>query len=656
MYKKYKNNNKNKKLNMAESNSVESKISTLMKNALLNNNEDDDENINIFIDYLNKAFQNESLKNKFKESMTLQNNDDGMDNFMYLCKRGKGSEKFASYLIDINSVVLTNIDNEGFSCLIWAIFSKSEKLIYKIIDKEPSLLEIGCKQNVLPIVYATRQKMFNVVYYMLQKNNNLFNHIDHFNSTPFVYLIDKTHFFSDDILEHVENYLKEHKIKIDMSQKPEQIVKTIKCELNLEHNHSDLFNILNYIFENNIEIRINQPNKNGDTALIFAVFVMNEELAIKLFEKYGVNCNLSNKNISGESAFSFAVRYKLFNFVSLLLDSEFDDVGQHVCLNDSKTPLLELIDSNRNDLVLKLLNKPITNLEICNENGDTALTLAIKKNMKDVVHKLLDIGCDIDYSIDNDDESPLMLACKNNWTNTVIKMFELKDDLYIIENENFKNSAIYWMTKNKMIDVAKIVFEKIDKILFFKYEDDWKKLLNSLRSEKRDENTNFFIQQIVCELVKFEKIKQKIRDDERKLAALQQEKLLKEIEEEEKKEKELKLKKQMKKKAQKEKIKLRKVEKNKNRSTPSNELNGLNDSTETLVSKPSNVDSIQIIQSNNDSNLEINIDLVESPNTFQVHSPSFENSNLNQSNDISTFLNTKHQVENWYFELEKIKF
>lgn len=656
MYKKYKNNNKNKKLNMAESNSVESKISTLMKNALLNNNEDDDENINIFIDYLNKAFQNESLKNKFKESMTLQNNDDGMDNFMYLCKRGKGSEKFASYLIDINSVVLTNIDNEGFSCLIWAIFSKSEKLIYKIIDKEPSLLEIGCKQNVLPIVYATRQKMFNVVYYMLQKNNNLFNHIDHFNSTPFVYLIDKTHFFSDDILEHVENYLKEHKIKIDMSQKPEQIVKTIKCELNLEHNHSDLFNILNYIFENNIEIRINQPNKNGDTALIFAVFVMNEELAIKLFKKYGVNCNLSNKNVTGESAFSFAVRYKLFNFVSLLLDSEFDDVGQHVCLNDSKTPLLELIDSNRNDLVLKLLNKPITNLEICNENGDTALTLAIKKNMKDVVHKLLDIGCDIDYSIDNNDESPLMLACKNNWTNTVIKMFELKDDLYIIENENFKNSAIYWMTKNKMIDVAKIVFEKIDKILFFKYEDDWKKLLNSLRSEKRDENTNFFIQQIVCELVKFEKIKQKIRDDERKLAALQQEKLLKEIEEEEKKEKELKLKKQMKKKAQKEKIKLRKVEKNKNRSTPSNELNGLNDSTETLVSKPSNVDSIQIIQSNNDSNLEINIDLVESPNTFQVHSPSFENSNLNQSNDISTFLNTKHQVENWYFELEKIKF
>jgi ankyrin repeat protein len=634
--------------------SGDSKMKILMKDILLNNSEED-ENINLFIDYLKKAFSNESLKNKFKESMSTKN-EDGMDNFMYLCKRGKGSEKFASYLIDIDSVVLTNIDNEGFSCLIWAIFSKSEKLIYKIIDKEPSLLEIGCKQKITPIVYATRQKMFNIVYYMLQKNNNLFNHIDHFNSTPFVYLIDKTHFFSDDILEHVENYLKEHKIKIDMSQKPEQIVKTIKCELNLNHNHSDLFNILNYIFENNIEIRINQPNKNGDTALIFAVFVMNEELAIKLFEKYGVNCNFSNKNVTGESAFSFAVRYKLFNFVSLLLDSEFDDVGQHVCLNNSKTPLLELIDSNRDNLVLKLLNKPITNLEICNENGDTALTLAIKKNMKDVVHKLLDIGCDIDYSIDNNDESPLMLACKNNWTDTVIKMFELKDDLYIIENENFKNSAIYWMTKNKMIDVAKIIFEKIDKILFFKYEDDWKKLLKELRSEKRDENTNFFIQQIVCELVKFEKIKQKIRDDERQLAALQQEKLLKEIEEEEKKEKELKLKKQMKKKAQKEKIKLRKVEKNKNRLTPTNELNGLNDSTDSHDLKPSNIDSIQIIQSNKDSNLEINIDLVESPNTFQVHSPSFENSNLNQSNDISTFLNTKHQVENWYFELEKIKF
>ncbi len=622
----------------------------LLKDILLKNN--DDETLDFFIEYLKKALENDTLKKKFKESMAIQNNEDGMDNFMYLCKRN--SYKFANALIDNQCVVLTNQDNEGFTCLIWAIFSKSEELIYKIIDNEPSLLEVCCKQKISPIIYASRQKMFNVVYYMIQKNNNLFNHIDHFNSTPFVYLIDKTHFFSDNIFEYVENYLKENKINIDLTQKPENIVRTIKCELNLNHHHSDLFNILNYIFENNIEIKIGQPNNNGDTALIFSVFVMNEELAIKLFNKYGTSCNLSFKNISGESALSFAIRYKLFDFVSLLLDSDIEDIGQYVCLNEAKTPLLELINSGREDLVIKLLNKSLKNIEICNENGDTALTLSIKKNMKNAVNKLIDLGCDIDYSIDNNDESPLMLACKNNWTDIVLKMFSIKDDLFIIENENFQNSAVYWMCKNKMIDVAKIIFEKIDKILYFKYENDWKKLLNFFRSEKRDENINFFINQIVFELVKIEKIKKQIREEEKQLAIIQQQKLLKEIEDEEKLQKEQKLKKQMKKKAQKEKIKLKKFEKNKNiLNNPSdlNNSNRLNNKTNTSFN-----DSIQIVHSNDESNLEINIDLIQSPNTIQVNSPSFENSNLNNLNDISTFLNTKHQLENWYFELEKIKF
>ncbi len=110
----------------------------------------------------------------------------------------------------------------------------------------------------------------------------------------------------------------------------------------------------------------------------------------------------------------------------------------------------------------------------------------------------------------------------------------------------------------------------------------------------------------------------------------------------------------MKKKAQKEKIKLKKFEKNKNiLNNPSdlNNSNRLNNKTNTSFN-----DSIQIVHSNDESNLEINIDLIQSPNTIQVNSPSFENSNLNNLNDISTFLNTKHQLENWYFELEKIKF
>jgi hypothetical protein len=627
----------------------------LLKDILLNNKEDN--TIEYFLDNLKKAMENELLKTKFKESMAIQN-EEGMDNFMYLCKRN--SIKFASALLDYDCVKLTNQDNEGLTCLTWAIFSKSENLIYKIIDKEPSLLEVCCKQNISPITYAIRQKLFNIVLYMLQKNNNLFNCIDNTNTTPFVYLIDKIHSMSDDIVDQISVFLKENSLKkICLSDKPDNIIKTLKCEICLNQNHSELFNIVNYIFDNNIEIKIGQVNTNGDNAMIFSSFVMNEELAIKLFVQYGEKCNFSNKNNAGETSFSFAVKYKLLNYVTILIESDIEDIGHDVCINNCKSPLFDLIEYGEEDLILKLLNRRHTNLEICNDKGDTILTLAIKKNMINLVNKLIDIDVDIDYSIDSN-ESPLMLAAKNNMEDIILKMFSVKPDLYVIENEDFENSAVYWICINNLTNVGKIIFEKIDKILYFKYESNWNKLLNLLKNDKNiinNEKNNYFIHHIFKELIYVKQIKKIEEEEEKQRCLLRQQELIKELEEEDKKLKEQKQKKLAKKKALKEKEKAKKIERQK-RFEENN--------SKKIILKPSSISNLVISDSNNfEDNIQIvndsssiNIDIVQSNNTIEVKSPRENNTNLaiDNNDEISNILNKKYQLENWYFELEKIKF
>ncbi len=624
----------------------------ILKDILFNNK--DDETVEYFTQYLKKTMENESLKKKFKESMAIQD-EDGRDNFMILCKRN--SFTLASILIDNDFVILTNRDKEGLTCLTWAIFSKSENLIYKIIDKEPSLLEVCCIQNISPIIYAIRQKMFNVVLYMLQKNNNLFNHMDNTNTTPFVYLIDKIHSMSDDVVEQISVFLKENSLKkISLNDKPENIVKTLKCDICLNQHYSELFNIVNYIFDNNIEIKIGQTNTNGDNAMIFASFVMNEELAIKLFVNYGEKCNFSNKNNAGETSFSFAVKYKLFNYVSVLIESDIEDIGHDICINNCKTPLFDLIEYDQEDLIIKLLNRNHSNLEICNEKGDTLLTLAIKKNMVNVVNKLIDIGVDIDYSIDTN-ESPLMLAAKYNMEDIILKMFYIKPDLYVIENEDFENSAVYWICKNNLMNVGKIIFEKIDKTLYFKYESHWNKLLNLLKNDRNinDEKNNYFIHHIIKELMYVKQIKLIQEEEEKQRCLLRQQQLLKELEEEDNKLKEQKQKKLAKKKALKEKEKAKKMERQKRFEENNSKKLILKPSSNFTNTSVNNFeDNIQIV---NDSS-SINIDIIQSNNTIEVNSPRENNTNLTIDNndEISNILNKKYQLENWYFELEKIKF
>ncbi len=628
------------------------------------------ENIDIFLQTLTQCVQNEKNKTYLKNAMS-QKFDNDMDNFMCLCKIK--SEKLALKLIDLDCVTLTNRDKENFTCLTWSIYARSEALIYRIIEMEPSLLEIPCSKLMTPIIYAIRFKMYDVVIYMLEKNKNLFNYIDESLSTPFIYLIDTSFNFIQDVTNSVNKILS--KLATNLQKNTLSDISEITEIKSFNSENTEFYRIFNYLIDNNIELRIEQANSNGDTALIFSIFVLNEDLSIKLFNMFKERCNLCQLNKANESALSFAVRSKFYKLTNLILDSDIQDVGQNSLGERNLTPLISAIMNNKEDIALKILNRTNIILEVENSNGETALYLAVKNKMSSLVLRLLELGAEFDYEYDG--ESPFMIACKNRMENVALKMYELKRDLYWFENDNFDKSSVYWICKNGLLKIGKVFFDISDKKVFKQYEPGWRNLLRELKmNDPYDEYNNYFIHHIEKEILVIDQEKLIQQEIDRLKMLEHHQKLIEEFDEEKRLEEERKLKKQMKKKASKEKAKARKVEQEEKKKTLQNSKNS------NSVQKPTNPnskvqvkidscrseavstnlkeDTIQVL----DSNIELNIDLIQSPKTIKVKSP-IEQPNLSIQNvdlssqfdeDISQLLNKKYQLENWYFELEKINF
>jgi len=97
-------------------------------------------------------------------------------------------------------------------------------------------------------------------------------------------------------------------------------------------------------------ININQVDKEGDTALIYACIKKMESVALKLLEREDINVNQVNKN----------------GFTALII----------ACAKE-----LEIV-------ALKLLKREDLNVNQVNKQGGTALGYAIKNNMASVINKI----------------------------------------------------------------------------------------------------------------------------------------------------------------------------------------------------------------------------------------------------------------------------
>jgi len=161
---------------------------------------------------------------------------------------------------------------------------------------------------------------------------------------------------------------------------------------------------------------INTPDKNGNTALLWAVMKGHFIIVTSLIEKYHANLNI--QNFSGESALTLATINNDFAMVAFLLEN---GASPNTC-NLRRETALHIASALGYVKILEILIKYSAWLEVEDEVGETPLHFAVREGQIESIECLLSYGANPGH-LNEDDESPLQLA-HDLAERSVVRVFE----------------------------------------------------------------------------------------------------------------------------------------------------------------------------------------------------------------------------------------
>ncbi|RWS20665.1 hypothetical protein B4U80_00584, partial [Leptotrombidium deliense] len=253
------------------------------------------------------------------------------------------------------------------------------------------------------------------------------------------------------------------------------------------------FDCFKFLSSENIDI--NHQSKGGNTVLHTAIKKFKfRNVPYFLIDHENINVNIEND--CGDTAVHLAIKEGDISILSALIQN---NANLNIANNDDKTPLDLSLDNRRilalllssnvnvnrqnsngdtilhaavrihdfknNKSVNELLRFDNVDIKLQNNDGYTPLMLAVERNDVECVKLLLDRNCEVNF-LTNGGNTALMIAARSQEMserrNKIIDMLinTEKCDLYIVSNEECKQSCLHKAVLNNNFYIAKCLIEK----------------------------------------------------------------------------------------------------------------------------------------------------------------------------------------------------
>lgn len=201
---------------------------------------------------------------------------------------------------------------------------------------------------------------------------------------------------------------------------------------------------------------INNPDNNGTTPLMYAIYLNYTNMVIALLD-HGAKIELKDKD--GSTALHYASDRNRKDLVELLLDRGADI---NAVREDGLTPL-SIASLKGSQSVIRLLIEKGADLEIKHKNGQTALNLALKNGFGDIAEILIEKGADI-HTIDSYGNNILYVAAYGGCYDIVKFLLEQKGFDPDLQNKKTLQTPLFSAADQGHVKVMELLIEKGAKV------------------------------------------------------------------------------------------------------------------------------------------------------------------------------------------------